>query len=127
MKEDFETFLTNSCLYDPKDPDFETAITFQREDTLDAHRVFKDEGVYPQYFGTYHLHHRIDGRLIAINVWDITEHTLSSVHTFYDPEYSFLSLGHVTAVREIEYMLKVRKEFNCNMKYYYMGEYNTCK
>lgn len=48
---------------------------------------------------------------------------MGSVYTFYDPEYSFLSLGQVTAVREIEYMLKIRKKYNEKMRYYFMGYY----
>jgi len=123
VKGDFDTFLTNSCLYDPRDPHFSNTTTYLGENKPDENRAFKDEGVYPEFYGSYHIHHRIDGKLIAINVWDITENTLSSVYTFYDPEYSFLSLGHVTAVREMEYMMKIRNEYNPNMRFYYMGEY----
>ncbi|CAI2361894.1 unnamed protein product [Moneuplotes crassus] len=123
VKSDFERFLTNSPLYDPKDPNFPNSRTFRDDAKIDGERVFIDEGVSPKYFGSYHMHHRIDGRLVAINVLDITENTMSSIYTFYDPEYSFLSLGQVTAVREIEYMLKIRKEFNSSLKYYYMGYY----
>ena len=58
-----------------------------------------------------------------MNIWDITEHTLSSVYTFYDPAYASLSLGHVTAVREMEYMRMVKRRFNPGLRYYYMGFY----
>lgn len=122
-QDDFDRFLTNSNLYDPREPDFQNKRTYQDEGRIDGARIFKDEGVYPQYYGSYHIHHRIDGKLVAINVWDITECTLSSIYTFYDPEYSFLSLGHVTAVREMEYMRKIQKEYNSSMRYYYMGYY----
>lgn len=102
--------------------------TYKDDGRIDGDRNFKDEGVYPEFYGSYHIHHRIDDRLIAVNVWDITENTLSSVYTFYDPEFSFLSLGHVTAVREIEYMRKIRQNYNKNMRYYYMGYYvHNCK
>lgn len=123
VQNDYETFLTNSPLYDPKDPNFKNTTTKSDDKRIDGERNFKDEGVYPEYYGSYHIHHRIDGKLIAINVWDITESTLGSVYTFYDPEYSFLSLGQVTAVREIEYMLKIRKKYKEEMRYYFMGYY----
>jgi len=34
-------------------------------------REFKDEGVYPECKGTYHMYHRIDGRLVAVGVIDV--------------------------------------------------------
>lgn len=127
-KSSFEGFLTNSPLYDPKDPSFTNKRPYKDHCRIDGDRIFKDEGVYPKYFGSYHLHHRIDGKLIAINVWDITENTLGSIYTFYDPDYSFLSLGHVTAVREMEYMKKIRAKYNPSLRYYYMGYYvYNCK
>ena len=30
--------------------------------------TWEDEGVYPNALGTYHMYHRIDGRLVAIGV-----------------------------------------------------------
>ena len=41
----------------------------------------------------------------------------------YDPKYSFLSPGVFGAIREIEYINKVRKEYDDQMKYYLMGYY----
>lgn len=46
---------------------------------------------------------------------------MSSIYTFYDPDYKFLTLGHVTAVREIEFMKKLRGRGFPNLKHYYMG------
>lgn len=48
---------------------------------------------------------------------------MSSVYFMYDPKYSFLSPGVVGAVREIEYINKIRKEYDDKMKYYFMGFY----
>lgn len=127
-KEDFETFLTNSPLFDPKDPIFEIICPFNDSTRIDGLRSFKDEGVWPEYFGSYHIHHRIDGRLVALNVWDITQNTLGSIYTYYDPQFEFLSLGTVTAVREMEYMKKIREKYHKDMRYYYMGYYvQNCK
>lgn len=123
VKSDFEGFLTNSPLYDPTEPNLVNSTTYKDDNRIDGQRKFKDEDVYPEYHGAYHIQHRIDGKLVAVNVWDITENTLGSIYTFYDPAYSFLSLGNVTAVREMEYMRKIREKYNPNMKHYYMGYY----
>ena len=67
--------------------------------------------------------HKIDGVLFAVGVLDMTPKTCSSVYLFYDPKYEFLSPGTLCALREIEYMQKIREE-NCqDFKYYYMGLY----
>ena len=68
IKDDFETFLTNSALFDPKDPMFENVRPFSDGARLDGLRTFKDEGVYPEFLGSYHIQHRIDGKLVAVNV-----------------------------------------------------------
>lgn len=41
----------------------------------------------------------------------------------YDPEFDFLAPGVFGAIREIEYTNKIRKDFDEQMKYYYMGFY----
>jgi arginyl-tRNA---protein transferase len=55
-------------------------------------------------FGTWHMYHRIDGKLVAVSVIDILKETLVSCYCLYDPDFSFLSLGVLAAVREFEYM-----------------------
>ena len=94
---------------------------------IDGFREFRDEGIWPQYEGTYHIYHRIDDVLVAVNVWDITKISLGSIYTFYDPDYKPLSLGHITSIREIEYMKNVKEKYNPDLQYYYMGYYvNNC-
>lgn len=39
------------------------------------------------------------GKLIAVGVIDILPRCVSSVYLFYDPDYSFLSLGVYSALR----------------------------
>ena len=63
--------------------------------------------MFPEYFGGYHMIHRIDGEIFAVGVLDYTPNVLSSVYLFYNPKYEFLSPGILTAVREIEYSLRV--------------------
>ena len=85
-------------------------------------RTFKDEGVYPECMGTYHMYHRIDGKLIAVGVIDIVKHFFNSAYFIYDPDYDFLKMGIVGAIRELEYMRLIREKFNQNLIYYQLGE-----
>jgi len=66
-------------------------------------REFKDEGVFPGY-GTFHMYHRIDGKLVAMSVIDILKETFVSCYCLYDPDYNFLCLGVISAIREFEYI-----------------------
>ncbi len=63
--------------------------------------------MWPEYLGSYHMIHRIDGEIMAVGVVDITPNVLSSVYLYYDPKYEFLQPGTLCAVREIEYCLKI--------------------
>lgn len=89
----------------------------------DTNRVFKDEGVWPRFKGGYHMYHRLDGKLFAVSVLDLTHECLSSVYLFYDPEYEFLSPGTLCALREIEYTQNIQANFDPGFKYYYLGLY----
>jgi len=82
----------------------------------------KHPELYPQYYGTYNLIHKIDGKIIAVTVWDILPHYLESVYCYYDPDYSFLDLGIITTIREIEYMKSFQNLIDKNFMYYTMGE-----
>jgi hypothetical protein len=62
----YERFLCNSCLYDPRDPN--KRKTYDDLLRIDGDKEFKDVGVFPEYCGTYHFHHRIDGHLFAVTV-----------------------------------------------------------
>jgi hypothetical protein len=45
--------------------------------TVDEGRKFKDEGIYPGK-GSFHFYHRIDGKLVAMGVNDITNSILNA-------------------------------------------------
>ena len=47
---------------------------------------------------------------------------LISDYCYYDPDYSFLDLGIVTAIREIEYMKSFNKLIDSNFIYYSLAE-----
>lgn len=54
------------------------------------------------------MYHRIDGKLVAVGLIDITNTILNSAYFIYDPDYSFLTLGVVGAIRELEYMRLIK-------------------
>ena len=78
--------------------------------------------LYPQFYGTYNLIHRIDHKIVAVTVIDILPHTLISAYCYYDPDFSFLDLGVITAIRELEYMKSFNNLIDNNFIYYTMGE-----
>jgi arginine-tRNA-protein transferase len=48
--------------------------------------------------------HKIDDKIFAVGVLDLTPEAVSSVYLFYDPDFEFLSPGTLCALREIEYI-----------------------
>ncbi|KAG5181587.1 arginine-tRNA-protein transferase [Tribonema minus] len=77
--------------------------------------------------GSYHQLYRINGRLIAVGVVDILPRCLSSVYCFYDPAYRALSLGKLTAFKEIEWV-QAASAVRPNFQYYYLGYYiHSCE
>jgi arginyl-tRNA--protein-N-Asp/Glu arginylyltransferase len=77
-------FLCNSPLFDPANeldqPMINSHAIFTSTLIDRTFRTFKDEGVYPAGFGTYHMYHRIDGELAAIGVLDITREFVDSCY-----------------------------------------------
>lgn len=79
----------------------------------------------PLGLGNFHQLHRIDGKLIAVGVLDFLPSGVSSVYFFYSPKYQNLSLGVISALKEIELVQNNKTE---TFKYYYMGFYiDTCQ
>ena len=81
--------------------------------------------LYPKYYGSYNLIHRIDGKIIAVTVIDILPNYLESLYCYYDTDFSFLDLGVVTAIREIEFMKSFQELIDKNLIYYTIGEMST--
>jgi len=119
-----KTFLCNSPVYDPE---MEEPIKYEHAvyttTKLDkCFREFEDEGVFPPCQGTYHMYHRIDGVLVAIGVIDILKTFLNSCYFIQHPDYMFLHMGVVGAIREVEYMRMIRNDHNPDLRYYQLGE-----
>ena len=89
----------------------------------DLDKKVKHPEMYPKKYGTYNFIHRIDGKIVAVGVWDILPTSLSSVYLYYDTDYQFLDLGVFTAIREIEYAKSFHDLIDKNFKYYMMGFY----
>ncbi|KAG9453977.1 hypothetical protein H6P81_006881 [Aristolochia fimbriata] len=78
--------------------------------------------VPPCGLGSFHQQYLVDGKLIAVGVVDILPRCLSSKYLFWDPDFSFLSLGKYTALREIDWVRDA--QVHCpSLQYYYLGYY----
>lgn len=66
-------------------------------------RVLQSEGPNPQFRGTYHMLHYIDGELAAIGVLDILDTLLVSCQLMYHEKYKSLNMGRLCLLREIEW------------------------
>ncbi|XP_014102046.1 arginyl-tRNA--protein transferase 1 isoform X1 [Bactrocera oleae] len=73
-------------------------------------------------YGSFHQQYWLDDKLIAVAVIDILPYCVSSVYFFYDPDYSFLSLGTYGSLREIDLVQQLADKVPA-LKYYYMGFY----
>jgi len=89
--------------------------------------VAKTGGFPPNYFprsyGGYHQQYVLDGKIICVGVLDILPNCVSSVYLYYDPDFSFLSLGTVSALMEIAYVRDLQKHWSSKLRLYYMGFY----
>ena len=106
-REQLKRFVCSSPVFDPAtEPERANMVAPYNYEKVDDGREYKEEAIYPG-FGSFHYYHRIDGKLVAMGVIDITKSCLNSQYFIYDPDYSFLCLGVVGAIHEIEYMKMV--------------------
>ncbi|XP_038613511.1 arginyl-tRNA--protein transferase 1 isoform X4 [Tachyglossus aculeatus] len=73
-------------------------------------------------YGSFHQQYWMDGKIIAVGVIDILPYCVSSVYLYYDPDFSFLSLGVYSALREIAFTRQLREKAP-QLCHYYMGFY----
>ncbi|XP_075468212.1 arginyl-tRNA--protein transferase 1 isoform X6 [Ascaphus truei] len=77
-------------------------------------------------YGSFHQQYWLDGKIIAVGVIDILPYCISSVYLYYDPDYSFISPGVYSALREIAFTRELHEKA-AELCYYYMGFYiHTC-
>lgn len=75
------------------------------------------------------MYHRFNGKLVAVGNLDFLNTFVNSGYFLYDPDYKFLNLGVIGALREIEFMRRVREQSNSPYKYkwYLLGDFvPTC-
>ena len=106
-----QRFLCNSPLFDPAmEPQKANACMLFNSAKIDqTYHTWQDEGHCPLTMGTYHFYHRIDGKLVAVGVCDITNRYFNSAYFIYDPDFMFLNLGVVGAIRELEFCRRIKK------------------
>uniref|UniRef100_A0A8C4SZE3 Arginyl-tRNA--protein transferase 1 n=1 Tax=Erpetoichthys calabaricus TaxID=27687 RepID=A0A8C4SZE3_ERPCA len=73
-------------------------------------------------YGSFHQQYWLDGKIIAVGVIDILPSCVSSVYLYYDPDYSALSLGTYSALREIAFTQQLQ-ESSAQLCFYYLGFY----
>ena len=67
--------------------------------------------------GSFHSCYRIDGRLVAMGVLDLTPNCVSSVYLIYHEDFNAWNFGKLSAMHEIAFALEA------GYRYYYMGYY----
>ncbi|KAK7149014.1 hypothetical protein R3I93_013121 [Phoxinus phoxinus] len=73
-------------------------------------------------YGSFHQQYWLDGRIVAVGVLDILPSCVSSVYLYYHPDFSSLSLGTYSALREIAFTRQLHQQ-SPKLAYYYLGFY----
>lgn len=115
----FRKYQMNIHHDEPSDCGFEKYKRF----LVDSPLVFEKNSSAPTTgWGSFHEQFFLDGKLIAVGVLDILPYCISSVYFYYDTDYSFLSLGVYSALRELHLTKELNKS-SSDLKYYYSGFY----
>uniref|UniRef100_A0A8C2GK58 Arginyl-tRNA--protein transferase 1 n=1 Tax=Cyprinus carpio TaxID=7962 RepID=A0A8C2GK58_CYPCA len=73
-------------------------------------------------YGSFHQQYWLDGTIVAVGVLDILPSCVSSVYLYYHPDFSSLSLGTYSALREIAFTRQLQQQ-SPKLSYYYLGFY----
>lgn len=68
------------------------------------------------------MYHRIDGELVAIGICELSNKYFNSGYFMYKSKYSYLNLGVVGAIMEMEFCRKLQQMWSPNLKYFHLGE-----
>ena len=123
MNEKFvKEFMACSPLYDPENPR-EANEPSTWEGASFANKAEDLEKVaYPPSPGSYHMYHRIDGELVALGICELTPGYFNSGYFMYKTKYSYLNLGVVGAIIELEYCRKLQELWQPTLQYFHLGE-----
>lgn len=75
------------------------------------------EGSFLPGYGTWHMHYRLNGTLVAVAVLDILPDSIISVYFFWDRSLEHLNFGTYSALNELEFARVA------GIKFYYLGWY----
>jgi len=96
----------------------------KRESTAKKGAGFEfPSGYFPAAYGSFHQQYILDGRIICVAVLDVLPDCVSSVYLYYDPDYSFLSLGTLSALYELAFVRQLSAYWSERVSQYYMGFY----
>jgi leucyl-tRNA---protein transferase len=87
----------------------------QHDSSPDCSKEEFRASLYSSPVHTVEFEYRLNGRLAAVSIADISSRSLSSVYVYYDVDFSSRSLGTWSAVQEILFCRK------SGIPYYYMG------
>jgi arginyl-tRNA---protein transferase len=69
------------------------------------------------------MYHRLDGKLVAVGVLDFLNKNVNSAYFIYDPDLKFLNLGVIGALRELEFIRKLRLQLPNRFKWYVLSDF----
>jgi leucyl-tRNA---protein transferase len=87
----------------------------QHGSSVDCSRQEFRTSLYSSPVHTLEFEYRLNGRLVAVSIADVSSRSLSSVYVYYDLDFSSRSLGTFSAVQEILFC-RTR-----HIPYYYLG------
>jgi leucyl-tRNA---protein transferase len=90
-------------------------LAMQHDSSLDCSKKEFRTSLYSSPVHTVEFEYRLNGRIAAVSIADMSSRSLSSVYVYYDVELSSRSLGTLSAVQEILFCRRRR------IPYYYLG------
>ncbi|MBM4329263.1 MAG: arginyltransferase [Deltaproteobacteria bacterium] len=114
---DIEARVSRPIFTQEKELLYRRYLEFQHPSTNQDNPGDLERFLYTTSVNTVELEYRVKGRLVAVGVTDISARSLSSVYTYFDPEFSERSLGTYSALREILFCREI------NIPFYYLGYY----
>lgn len=103
-KEKFQLYLGHKKRFQPLQDDVEDEQNFRL-----SFYVQTPFGIEFEYY--------LDDKLIGVALGDVTGKSFSAIYTFYDAQYSRMSLGTFSIIRQLEYSLEQ------GIQFFYLGYY----
>lgn len=114
---DIKIEYTLSSINETKKKIFEKYISEIHQRPVEPSLQNEMEHIHYGFDTTLEMDYYLEGRLVGVGIVDVSEHSLSSVYFYYDPDVRKKALGVFSIIKEIETCKKLKKE------YYYLGYY----